>query len=284
MEEKEEEMYSYRPDVINADDLQGWVPFLKKHPKLTDWMLHFVWMDRVNEVHGNHYHMPGLPFSQALVDDEFHVSMRVDNEEVLDRFPEGAFITVSNHPFGGFDGVALIYLVGRHRPDFKVMVNMFLNRINAMQPSFIAVDPLQSDDPEKKMATMRGIRTAMKRIKDGHPVGFFPAGAVSKINSALRIRDRQWQPSILRLIRQMKVPVVPIYFHGHNSTIFNILGVIDWRLRTLRLPKEFFLMRDREMHISIGEPIMPAETADIPDLEAYGRLLREKTYELEKLK
>lgn len=282
--EKEEEQYSYRPDVINAEDLQSWVPFLKKHPKLTDGILHFVWMDRVNKVHGTYYHTPGLPFSQALVEQEFKIRLRVDNEEVLDRFPEGAFITVSNHPFGGFDGVVLIYLVGKHRPDFKVMVNMFLNRINAMQPSFIAVDPLQSDDPEKRKQTMQGIRTAMRRIRDGHPVGFFPAGAVSKIGWNLHIRDRQWQPSIIRLISQMKVPVVPIYFHGHNSLAFNILGMIDWRLRTLRLPKDFFLKTGKEIHVSIGEPVTPEEMAKHPDLNDLGDFLRRKTYELEKLK
>ena len=70
--------------------------------------------------------------------------------EVLDNLPEGAFITVSNHPFGALDGITLIAEVGKRRPDYKVMVNMILNRITAMRPNFIAVDQKGSDDPAKK--------------------------------------------------------------------------------------------------------------------------------------
>lgn len=270
-----------RPDVINYDDLCEMAPFFRRHPRLGRRLLHMVWLDRVNAVHGRYCHLTGVPFARALIEDQFRIRLRVDNEEILDRFPEGSFITVSNHPFGALDGIMLIHLVGRHRPDFRVMVNMFLNRLNAMRPSFIAVDPSQSDDPDKKLATMQGIREAMKQIRGGHPMGFFPAGAVSKVNGGLRIRDRRWQPSIIRLIMQMRVPVVPIYFHGHNSTFFNILGVIDWRLRTLRLPRELFASTGREYRVSIGEPVMPEEQARFADADAFGDFLRERTYALE---
>ena len=77
--------------------------------------------------------------------------------------------------------------------------------------------------------------------------------------------------------------MIPVYFHGHNSTFFNILGIIDWRLRTLRLPAEVFRMRGREVHLSIGEPITVEEQRDCGTVEELGRLLRARTYELEKL-
>ena len=226
---------------------------------------------------------PGVPFSHALVEKEFKVRVRVDHEEILSRFPTGAFVTVSNHPLGAFDGIVLLHEVGTFRPDYQVMVNLFLNNLSAMCPSFIAVDPSGSADPEKKRVTLQGIREAIAHVKAGHPLGFFPAGAVSKVKRDLHIRDRQWQPSIIRLISQLKVPVIPVYFHGHNSTFFNILGIIDWRLRTLRLPAEVFRMRGREEHLSIGEPITVEEQRDCGTVEELGRLLRARTYELEKL-
>ena len=74
------------------------------------------------------------------MEDEFRFKLRIDNEEVLSRFPEGAFITVSNHPFGGMDGILLLHIVGKYRKDYQVMVNMILNNISAMRPSFIAVE------------------------------------------------------------------------------------------------------------------------------------------------
>lgn len=279
-----EENHEVRPEVINFDDVSTMIPALKGHRKLVNAVFKFLSIDKVNAVHSRHCHTPGIPFSRALVENEFKIKLRIDNEEILDRFKEGAFITVSNHPFGAFDGIILLHLVGRHRPDFKVMVNMFLNHISAMRPSFIAVDPSSSDDPKKKAVTMQGIREAMKRVKQGAPIGFFPAGAVSKVNKELRIRDREWQPTIIRLIQQMKVPVVPIFFHGRNSTFFNILGMISWRIRTLRLPAEVFRRYGKEIHISVGEPIMPEEQMKHTDTKELGEFLYQQTYSLSKHK
>lgn len=275
--------YDIRPEVLTYEDVCRMAPFFRGKPGLVKAIFRFLKIDRVNAVHSRWASTPGVPFSHALVEKEFKVRVRVDHEEILSRFPTGAFVTVSNHPLGAFDGIVLLHEVGTFRPDFQVMVNLFLNNLSAMRPSFIAVDPSGSADPEKKRVTLQGIREAIAHVKAGHPLGFFPAGAVSKVKRDLHIRDRQWQPSIIRLISQLKVPVIPVYFHGHNSTFFNILGIIDWRLRTLRLPAEVFRMRGREVHLSIGEPITVEEQRDCGTMEELGRLLRARTYELEKL-
>lgn len=271
------------PDVLTVDSVIKMVPALKNHRHFVERVLHSLMIDEVNSVHRRHCHATGVEFSRLLVEEEFRFRLRVDNEDVLDRFPVGPFITVSNHPFGGMDGIILIHLVGRHRPDYQVMVNMFLNNISAMRPVFIAVDPIKTDDPEKKAVTMQGIRRAIAHVRGGHPLGFFPAGAVSKVDRTLHISDRLWQPTITRLIMQLKVPVIPIYFHGHNSAFFNILGLIDWRLRSARLPRELFKMRNTEVHVSVGEPISVAEQSAYTDPDALGRFLRERTYALASL-
>jgi putative hemolysin len=271
-----------RPELLNYDDIRKMIPALDGHPKLVKTIMHWLILDKCNAVHSKYCYTTGVPFSNLLIDDAYKIKKRIDNEEVLDRFKDVPFITVSNHPLGALDGIMLIDIIGRHRPDFKVMVNMFLNYITAMRPSFIAVDPSGSDDPEKKAATMQGIRQAIAHVRAGHPIGFFPAGAVSKIDRTLHISDREWQPSIIRLIKQLKVPVIPVYFHNHNSTFFNILGLIDWRIRTLRLPRELFNKTGREMRVSFGEPIMPDEQASYTDLDAFGKMLRQRTYALSK--
>ncbi len=273
-----------RPEVMTYDDIRKMVPALDGHEKLVNKLLHFLSIDKVNHIHSSYCDTPGIPFARRLAEEEFKWKVRVDNLEILEQFKEGPFITVSNHPFGSYDGILLIDIVGSIRPDYKVMVNLILNRIQAMRPNFIAVDPLKSDDPEKKKITMQGIRAAMKHIKEGHPLGFFPAGAVSKVGWNLTIRDRQWQPTIIRLIRQMQVPVIPIFFHGHNSTFFNILGMIDWRLRTLRLPKEIMLTYGKKVHVTIGDPISVERQNECPDLDALGNFLRDETYKLKKIK
>ena len=180
------ENFKARPDVISYDDIVEAVPWFGKHPKLTRKLMHILYIDRVNFVHGKYCENIGIDFSTMLATEEYKWQITVDNHEVLERFKEGPFITVSNHPFGSYDGIILLHLVGSLRPDFKVMVNLILNNLQAMQPGFIAVDPMKSDDPEKRKITMRGMREAIKHVKEGHPLGFFPAGAISKYNRKLQ--------------------------------------------------------------------------------------------------
>lgn len=269
--------------VLEYDDLRKMIPFFEGKEKFVNWLIKFLSLDKVNDLHDHNCDTPGAPFVDGLLK-ELNISLRIDNEHVLDNLPEGAFVTVSNHPFGALDGIILIKLMASRRPNFKVMVNMFLNYISAMRPNFIAVDPLASEDPVKRATTMKGIREAMIHVKRGNPLGFFPAGAVSKINKNLRIVDREWQSTIIRLIQQLNVPVIPIYFHGHNSTWFNILGVISWKLRTLRLPSEVFRKKNKTFHISIGNPISVEEQAKYKTPEELGKFLKERTYSMRKWK
>lgn len=277
--------YTVRPDVLNYDDIRRLVPKLDGHEKFVNWLLHFLSVDKVNRAHANCCDTPGPEFTRRLLFDEFKITLRVDNEQILDNLPEGAFITVSNHPFGALDGIALIYLVGSRRPQFKVLVNMILNQISAMRPNFIAVDPLASDDPSKRAVSVNGIRQALRQLKDGQPVGFFPAGAMSKTTLRNGLQDRPWQQSVLQIIHRAKVPVIPIFFHGGNSWWCNFLGHVCWPARSLRLPAEVFRKVGSELHISIGEPISPEEQAlHSASPQELGDFLRKKTYELSKLK
>lgn len=281
---EENKVTEIRPEVMTYDDIRKMVPALDGHEKLVNSVLHFLKMDEVNRVHRTYCDTPGIEFSRRLVEEEFQFKLRIDNLQTLARFKDGSFITVSNHPFGSYDGIILLHLVGAFRKDYKVMVNLILNQVQAMRPNFIAVDPLKSDDPEKKKITMQGIRTAMKHVKEGHPLGFFPAGAISKLDKTLHVNDLPWQPTIIRLIKQLQVPVVPIFFHGHNSTFFNILGLIDWRLRTLRLPAEVFRAKGSEVHVSVGNPISVETQKKYDSVEAFGEFLRAETYKLRSIK
>ena len=86
------------------------------------------------------------------------------------------------------------------------------------------------------------------------------------------------------MIQQLKVPVVPIFFHGQNSWWFTFLGMISWQIRTLRLPAEVFRRKNSTIHVTVGEPIMPEEYADIKDIKELGEYLKGKTYKLRDVK
>lgn len=273
-----------KPDVLNFDDIAAMVPALAGHRKLVEWAMHAVSMDKVNDLHRHNCGTPGVPFTAGLLN-ELDITLKIDGEEILDRFPEGAFVTVSNHPFGALDGIALIYLISSRRPAYRVMVNMILNKISAMRPNFIAVDQSASADPAKRAVSVAGIRQALRQLKEGEPVGFFPAGAMSKTTLRDGLQDRPWQQSILQIIHRAKVPVIPIYFHGSNSRWFNFLGHACWPARSLRLPAEVFRKTGTEMHISIGRPISADEQAVYGESpETLGAYLREQTYALRSFK
>lgn len=271
----------FKQTVLDYDDVCKVAPFFKGKEKLVKWIFHWLRIDKTNDYHKRNIHLDGPDFSHKMFE-ELRANVTIRNEQVLDSLPDGPFITVSNHPYGALDGMSLIDIVGHHRSDFKVMVNMILNNIGALRSNFIAVDALASNDPKKRAVSLKGITDAMRHVKQGHPLGFFPAGAVSKLTWGLRIQDRDWQPSVIRIIQKLKVPVIPIYFHGHNSWVFTALGMIDWRLRTLRLPTEVFNKKGYDFRVSIGDIITPEQQAEYETPEQLGNFLKEQTYNLRK--
>lgn len=266
--------------VLDADDIMEMVPKLQGHRKLVEWFIKFIELDKVNAIHAHNAVTPGPQFVSGLLKD-LNIKLKIDNPEILDNLPEGAFVTVSNHHFGALDGIILIDLIASRRPEYKVMVNMFLNYIWAMRPNFIAVDAMASDDPKKKAVSMAGIREVIKNVRSGKPVGFFPAGAVAKVNWRGRLKDREWQPTIIQLIEKVKVPVIPIFFHGSQSWWFNFLGVTCWQLRTLRHPAEVFRKKNATFHITVGEPISVEEQLrHMGSEKEFSDFLRNETYKL----
>ena len=269
--------------VIDIQDLQEMLPFFKSKigTFLGKYLIKWLSIEKVNKAHKNSCHLRGSDFTTALLKDELiDVKYKIHNEEVLDTLPEGAFITVSNHPIGSLDGIILIDIMASRRPDFKVMVNGILNRIGAMEDNFIAVRPdTKRDGANGNPTNINGVRLSLQRLKEGHPMGFFPAGAMSFYNfKEKKIRDLTWARSVIRLIRKANVPVYPVYFDFRNSKFFYILGALSWKIRTLRVAAEAFNKRGRTVHVYIGKSVSPEDIKNIPDDEKLADFLYNRTY------
>lgn len=280
MMEEDYSEYDIRPDILNYDDLRKMVPLLDGHPRLTGWLMKLLWLDKCNRDHAAVCDTPGPEVARRLLGERWHVNVVVEGEEVLDHLPQGAFITVSNHPFGAIDGIILIDLIGSRRPRFKVMVNMILNHISSMRPNFIAVDPSASSDPAKRAVSVAGIRKVLMQLKAGEPIGFFPAGSMSKTTLRHGLQDRPWQESVLQLIFKARVPVIPIFFHGRNTHLCNIMGHVCWPLRSLMIPSEMIKKSGKTVKVSVGKPISVEEQSRFADARSLGDFLRERTYAL----
>lgn len=232
----------------------------------------------LNELYARYQDKEGIDFIDAVFDDlgiEFTYF-----EDELKRIPkEGPFITVSNHPLGGIDGLVLLKLISMVRPDFKVMANFLLKKIEPLSNHFLAVNPFESRKDAFNSAA--GIKESIQHLKDGNGLGLFPAGEVSTYKFGERkIVDREWQEGAVKLIAKMKVPVVPIYFKAKNSSLFYLLSTLSSTLQTAKLPSELLKQRNKQILLRVGKPITENEIAETEGLEDLSSLLRSRTYRL----
>lgn len=239
-------------------------------------------VDKVCELYDNNEEYLGVDFAHHILQD-IGVNYTVIGSEILEELPKGAFITISNHPYGSIDGIMLIDLVGRYRPDFKVLVNQFLGYIKRLEPNFIKVVPTGKQKEGIKKESLRGIMQSLKHLQAGAPLGLFPSGAVSDLSIKDGcIRDREWQMSAIQLIKKSRVPVVPIRFRDRNSMFYYLLGLIDWRLRVTRLPREVFNKRNKTTRVEILPIITVEEQDKYSNIEEFRTFLRSTIYPIPK--
>ena len=224
--------------LLSRDDIRKMSPVLRGPfgNLLISFAMSLTGMNKVNRIYDASKQFEGVEFCKHLLKD-VGVNIVVENAEVLNQYEGRAFITVSNHAYGHIDGIAAIATVGSVRSDYKMMVNFILGMIDTMAVNFIAVNPFQSGKMANK-SSLEGVKKSIDHLKQGHPMGFFPAGAVSKTKVKglkFEVEDREWQEPVLKLIKKAKVPVIPMYFSGKNSWFFNFLDLVNWRLRSLRL-------------------------------------------------
>ena len=268
-------------ELISREELATFTPLFSGvwGQRLAVFLMNLFNISKLNRIYDSVSDAEGVDFASRLLQ-RMGCDYLVGNAERLENLPEGAFITISNHPYGGLDGIVLVDLMGHRRPDFKVMVNEFLLHAKAMASTFITVTPKTDFATDNASRNLSGVRGVITQLKEGHPVGFFPAGAVSNyIPRRHTIADREWQPSLIRLILKAQVPVVPIRFFDRNSRFFYLLGLIDWRIRTLRLPSELLNKHYNRHRLAIGEVVsVEQQQAFRGDVKAFGDFLREKVY------
>jgi putative hemolysin len=223
---------------------------------------------------------PGESFWDAAIN---KLGLKIDlNEQDLSEIPRtGPVIIVANHPFGVLDGLMVCWLISRVRTDFKVLTNALLNRAEEIKPYLLPID-----FEETKAALETNIRTRAESkalLEKGGALVIFPGGTVSTTPTLLarKAKDPEWKTFTGRMIVQGKAPVVPVYFDGQNSRLFQIASHISMTLRLSLLFKEVHDRIGEGLTIRIGKRI-PYETlkgfSDRKELMAF---LRDQTYALE---
>ena len=268
-------------ELVSVKEIQQLLG-LKKLGFVGNWLakglMKLTKMDQNNAIYDRYHPLPSKEFLDTLPP-AFNAKYEI-HENDLKRIPkDGAFITVSNHPTGPLDGILLMKILTDIRPEFKMMSNFLVSRIENLRPFLLPVNPFE--DHKDKKSSLEGIKLALKQLQEGNPIGIFPAGEVSTYDKEKKIiTDSEWQKVAIRIIQKAGVPVIPIYFHAKNSPLFYRLSSISGVLRTASLPRELVNPNKSEIKIRIGRPIMPKEIKEFENTQELSDFLRKKTYML----
>lgn len=246
-------------------------------PGLANLLMEVMKINDVNKLYSKFHEQDGLQFVDSILD-ALGIKIEIDEKELNNIPKEGAFVAIANHPYGGVEGLILLKILSSVRPDTKLMANFLLKKIPNLSDYFIAVNPFEN---VKNASSISGIKTTLESLRDGNPIGIFPAGEVSSYNTKTqKVMDKEWSPVVGKIISKAGVPVLPIYFHGNNGLLFNLLGLIHPTLRTARLPYELFNKKGYTIKMRIGKTIPYEEVKGLSINNKLMSYLRARTYAL----
>lgn len=201
----------------------------------------------------------------------------------LARIPKtGPVIFVANHPHGLVDGMILADLIGRVRDDYRILTRSLLVGIDEDAASYMIAVPFPHEpDAQKKMVEMR--KAAMTHLQEGGIVALFPSGVVASSDSMFGPAvEREWNVFTAKMIRTSGATVVPCFFPGSNSRVYQIANRISATLRQSLLLHEIVHAFNKPQKPVVGAPIPQAEIdARAKDPRAFMAWLRTHTLGLQ---
>ena len=175
----------------------------------------------------------GVPFGQPFwrqALDHMGIRLLTPEEQIARIPPKGPLVITSNHPHGLVDGMILGELIGRVRTDYKILTRSLLTGVAEIDQFMIPVPFPHEPDALKKNLWMR--KQAMDHLKNGGAVAIFPSGKVAASETMFGpIVERDWNPFTSKMIQRSKADVLPIFFPGANSRLYQIANQISATLR-----------------------------------------------------
>lgn len=221
----------------------------------------------------------GKDFWSVMVD-RYRLSLRVTGG-TLDNIPRsGPLILISNHPYGILDGLMMGHVLQQQRGDFRILAHRVFRKAEDINRIIL---PISFD--ETKEAVQQNIetrKTALRYLADGGAIGVFPGGTVSTaLKPFSQPMDPGWRGFTARMIAKSEATVVPMFFAGHTSRLFQLASHLHSTLRMGLLIKEFKSRVGTPVEVVIGDPITRSDLAPyLKDTKALMDFLRHRTYEL----
>jgi putative hemolysin len=201
----------------------------------------------------------------------------------LDKVPkEGPLIFVANHPFGVVDGAILLHLVTRVRKDYFLLINEVLSHEPIMEGHLLPVD--FRGDERALQTNLRTKEQTTERLREGEALAIFPSGAVAtSLKLFGPVEEFPWRRFICTRIHETQCTVVPVYFHGQNSRLFQFVSKISMNLRLGLLLYEVMNKRNSTIKLAVGDPIHYDQMSKYPDRQDLIDFLKARTMSLGQL-
>ncbi|WP_421224479.1 lysophospholipid acyltransferase family protein [Aeromonas enteropelogenes] len=216
-------------------------------------------------------HLRGLDFVEqvlAQLDFDYRVS-----EAQLEHIPaSGRVIIVANHPIGSLDGLALLRLLGRIRPDVKIVANQLLAQLAPLRSLLLPVDNLGGKTDRHAILAMG------EHLAAEGALVIFPAGEVSRLGPK-GVKDGPWQGGFIKLAQRTRTPLVPVHLGGHNSLGFYLLSWLSKPASGLLLVRQLFRQQGQTLPMTIGARIPSSSLGELPAKTA-ARLVRSHLYRI----
>ena len=200
----------------------------------------------------------------------------------MDNIPsEGPLVVVANHPYGILDGLMLGHILStRRQGDLRILANTVFKKAEDLNSVIL---PISFDETKEAMAqNVKTRKEALRYLASGGAMGVFPGGTVSTSAKPFsRPMDPGWRTFTAKMIAKSDATVVPIWFEGANSRLFQVASHLHNTLRLAMFIKEFKRRTDEPVRVVIGEPIGREEIdARAKDARAMMDFLRHRTYAL----
>jgi putative hemolysin len=217
----------------------------------------------------------------SVITERYGLSLNVIGGALSNIPAEGPLVVVANHPYGILDGLMLGHILSQRRAgDFRILANSVFCKAQDLDR---VVLPVSFDETREAMAqNLATRRAALEYLKNGGAMGVFPGGTVSTSAKPFsQPLDPGWRTFTAKMIAKSGATVVPIFFEGANSRLFQVASHLHSTLRMALLIKEFKRRVDEPVSVIIGEPIEEAEIAPYrSDQKAMMDFLRRRTYAL----
>ena len=215
-----------------------------------------------------------------VMQERYRITMQFQNGGPENIPSAGPLVMVANHPYGIMDGMAMGRILSETRKDFRIIAHVVFRKAEDLQKIILPIDFGESKEAMARNISTRKI--ALKYLAEGGAIGIFPGGTVSTAAYPFgKARDPFWKTFTAKMVAKSGAQVVPVYFDGSNSRLFQIASHLNQTLRTALYISEFERSVGTPLKVTIGKPLPQEEIqARARDSRALMDYLRRETYNL----